>query len=234
MNPYNHKYYESAGRGQNALRRLARRLDLTPVARGLARALKEAPSGARVLDVGCGAGALLQVMARLNPGAHAVGVDLGLPPQAGDGTSFLRGRAEALPFRAGEFGVVACTHVLEHSREPYAIAAELTRVCAPGGWVYLETPSARAATLPFGTFWDDATHVRPYTPAALAQILEAQGLLLATRGHKYSLVAALLGLPYMLIGSLLGDPRARALWPVYTLGFNAFALARKPRPGDSP
>lgn len=230
MTQYDRPYFEAAARPQNLLRRLARRLNLTPMVPALARAVRQAPAGTQVLDVGCGLGALLELFHRLNPQLPAIGIDLGAPPQRAAASPFLRGRAEKLPFRAGQFGLLSCAHVLEHSRDPYAIVAEIARVCAPRGLVYLETPSGRAASFPFGTFWDDATHVRPYSPAALAQMLEAQGLTVVARGHKYSWAAAVFGLPYMVLGTLLGDARARWLWPTYAFGLNAYALAVRPAP----
>jgi 2-polyprenyl-3-methyl-5-hydroxy-6-metoxy-1,4-benzoquinol methylase len=229
MTQYSESYYAVAARKPNRLRRLARSLNLTPLVPGFGALVTAAPPGSRALDVGCGVGDLLEALERLNPRLQAVGIDLGTPPRA-SAAAFLRGHAERLPLRSGEFRIVSCSHVLEHSRDAYAIVAELARVCMAGGAVYLETPSGRAASLPFGTFWDDATHVRPYSPQALSQLLEAHGLTVTARGHKYSWVAALFGLPYMIVGTLLGDARARWLWPTYTFGLNAYALAVKPMP----
>jgi ubiquinone/menaquinone biosynthesis C-methylase UbiE len=225
MSRYSEPYYDIAARKPNLLRRLARVLNLTPVVRELAAFIRRTPARSRVLDVGCGTGALLELFGRLNPALETIGIDIGTPPQIPGGAIFLRARAERLPFEGAAFSLVSCAHVLEHSQDPYRIVAELARVCAAGGAVYLETPSGRAASLPFGTFWDDATHVRPYSPQALAQLLEAHGLKVIARGHKYSWVAAIFGLPYLLVGTLLGDARARWLWPTYTFGLNAYALA---------
>jgi SAM-dependent methyltransferase len=48
--------------------------------------------------------------------------------------------ADALPFEDEAFDCVICTEVLEHCPDPWAAAAEITRVLRPGGWLFLSTP----------------------------------------------------------------------------------------------
>lgn len=89
-------------------------------------------TGLRVLDVGCGNKPYLPFLA-----AHA-GTYLGV--DAVDGPRVNRvGVAENLPFGDGEFDVVICTQVLEHVDDPAQALAEIYRVLAPGGVVFLST-----------------------------------------------------------------------------------------------
>lgn len=48
----------------------------------------------------------------------------------------------ALPFADGSVDVVIADYVFEHVQEPAALAAELTRILAPGGWICARTPNA--------------------------------------------------------------------------------------------
>ena len=96
------------------------------------------PAGARVLDVGCGAGQTLIAAAAGNP---AVGVDVDLEALAlgrtltGD-VGFARATGEALPFRAGRFDLVICRVALPFMHVPTALA-EMRRVLRPGGFLWL-------------------------------------------------------------------------------------------------
>jgi 2-polyprenyl-3-methyl-5-hydroxy-6-metoxy-1,4-benzoquinol methylase len=99
-------------------------------------------SGARVLDVGCGAG---QVVARLTEaGFEAHGVDVSEPNIARarkfvDRCQIYDGRH--LPFTNNHFASVGALNVLEHVEEPEAFIAELVRVVEPGGRLVISSPN---------------------------------------------------------------------------------------------
>lgn len=106
-------------------------------------------AGQRVLDVGCGPGALVRHLAR--QGCLAVGVDAdpamvaraeelaaGLP-----GAEFRQGSVLALPFADGEFDLVTATNVIFLLPEPAAGLREMARVCTSGGRVAMLNPAAR-------------------------------------------------------------------------------------------
>jgi SAM-dependent methyltransferase len=90
----------------------------------------------RVLDVGTGEGQLARAVA--GAGAQVVGLDparaqLRVALQRGDGPSYVRGEAGALPFPTGSFdGALACL-VFEHIDDGRAAIAEVARVLCPGG-----------------------------------------------------------------------------------------------------
>lgn len=91
------------------------------------------PRDARVLDLGCGDGALL---ARLGP--RAIGVDLSRPELAlarARATAVVEARAQALPFARGAFDIVACHLAWMLFEHPERVVGELARVLAPGGSV---------------------------------------------------------------------------------------------------
>lgn len=104
--------------------------------------LKPSRPGARVLDIGCGVG---QVVDRLTKaGFEAHGVDVSEPNiakarQHSDRCQLYDGRR--LPFADGHFASVGALNVLEHVDEPEAFIAELVRVVEPGGKITLSSPN---------------------------------------------------------------------------------------------
>jgi 2-polyprenyl-3-methyl-5-hydroxy-6-metoxy-1,4-benzoquinol methylase len=107
------------------------------------RSLAAPAAGDSVLEVGCGGGHVLERFA----GCTRVGVDLSAAMlerarrRLGDEVRFFRAAAEDLPFAAASFDVVVCTEVLEHTRDPRRVVAELMRVAAPDGRVVVSIPN---------------------------------------------------------------------------------------------
>lgn len=98
--------------------------------------------GARLLDVGCGAGQLALIAARA--GAKVTGCDIATnwledarQRAAAEGLSadFKEGDAEALPFADGQFDAVVSLIGAMFAPRPELVAAELTRVCRRGGMI---------------------------------------------------------------------------------------------------
>ncbi len=130
-----------------------------------------------VLDIGCFGWRLAEVCAL--HGHSLIGLDRAEPPgrPANAGFAAMSGPQLHLDDDAGHLTVAS--HVLEHIDQPVAFFAELVRVTAPGGLIWIEAPSELSA-MPrasddasdqaFISFWDDPTHVRPWTPAALYRL----------------------------------------------------------------
>ena len=99
--------------------------------------------GDRLLEVGCGAGHVLDRF----PAADRTGVDLssgmlGRARRRLQGNArLLQSRAEQLPFSDGAFDVVLCTEVLEHTLDPAEVLRELLRVGRPGARVVVSIPN---------------------------------------------------------------------------------------------
>ena len=96
--------------------------------------------GTLLLDVGCGAGQLALIAARA--GANVVGCDIAAnwlekarARAAAEGLEiiFEEGDAESLPYVDAQFDVVTSLLGAMFAPRPDMVAAELTRVCRPGG-----------------------------------------------------------------------------------------------------
>src|SRR3546814_20784418 len=89
--------------------------------------------GATALDVGCGTGYLLHVLAGRRPEMKLTGVDFIIDSETrkrAEGISFHEANIERLPFPDKSFDTVICTHVLEHILDFRGALAELRRVAA--------------------------------------------------------------------------------------------------------
>ena len=66
----------------------------------------------------------------------AIGIDM-LP---GDGVDLVLDLEEPLPAKLGTFEHVECWSVLEHSKRPWKMAANITRLMAHGGTLHISAP----------------------------------------------------------------------------------------------
>jgi SAM-dependent methyltransferase len=104
---------------------------------------RHATAGARVLDVGCGRGGVMELLWR--DVALAAGVDADLASLRTHRAAFPRACAwaEALPFAPESFTLVIGLWLLEHLARPEAVLREIHRVLRPGGHFLFLTPNAR-------------------------------------------------------------------------------------------
>jgi len=104
--------------------------------------LRPAQSSARVLDIGCGAGQVVDQLTQA--GFEAWGVDVSEPNIARASRFSQRCQlynGSRLPFPDRHFASVGALNVLEHVDAPEAFITELVRVTEPGGRVVLSSPN---------------------------------------------------------------------------------------------
>lgn len=134
-------------------------------------------AGATVVDCGCYGWRLVEHCRLV--GAQLIGVDQAEPPEIPSGVKFARILGHAIDLGDDVADVVVASHILEHLQEPIAFMRELIRITKPGGLVWVEAPSelaemAASSNDPedhsFQSFWDDPTHVRPWSPGAMYRL----------------------------------------------------------------
>jgi SAM-dependent methyltransferase len=229
MNDYGN-FYHSSARRQYTLKVWLRDLFATwkqPAA--LAALLDGLPKGARVLDVGSGQGSLPEKLAAYRPDLEIVAFDLA-PAGQGRGYAWVAGDACKLPFQDGGFRLVMCRHVIEHIPDAMRMVHELERVLAPGGQLYLECPDVRSAMswAPLN-FWEDPTHLRPYTRTGLKRVIELGGLVPVKAGRVRDWRLVLLGVFYLPVALVARDPFFRRHWLANLFGIFIYGVAAKPK-----
>jgi 2-polyprenyl-6-hydroxyphenyl methylase/3-demethylubiquinone-9 3-methyltransferase len=118
--------------------------DIAQRKKALQAALSHIPSGAAVLDAGCGNGEFSAFLTGL--GYHVVSIDISaiatkharqnLPQGVFSVTSL----EDGIPFPDSSFAAVWSSEVLEHLFDVHTALSEINRVLQPGGTLVLTTP----------------------------------------------------------------------------------------------
>jgi SAM-dependent methyltransferase len=201
--------------------------------------MRNLPDRGRVLEIGCGRGDNCSALRHLHPNLEIHGLDLLDASQVPGDVQYLQHDLALLPlpYPAGSFSAILMIHVLEHLQQPLKLCAELQRLLATEGQLYIEAPNytsvfapsfgwARRQHYPFN-FYDDLEHHRPYTKQALFEFIESCGLQVQKVGNTRNWMRFpldLVAFPYALA---IGDrPQAvRRFWNLY--GWCIFGTGRK-------
>ncbi len=126
----------------------------------------------KLLDLGSGRGEFLHGFAR--QGFDAMGVDRSRPSVPKFSEPVVVGDYErtGLPFADGEFSVLFSKSVFEHIVDISSLLKECHRVLAPAGRMIALVPDWTAQ---WRHFYDDWTHVRPFTLNGLRECVECHG-----------------------------------------------------------
>jgi SAM-dependent methyltransferase len=142
----------------------------------------------RILDAGCGTGALLDRLQSW-PGVELYGLDysgqaLAYTRQRGH-HHLIQGDLTRLPFPDGTFDVVTALDVVEHIREDEGALREVNRILRPGGVLLVSVPAYRFLWGPHDTALQ---HFRRYTRREMATLMRRAGF----RVSKLTYLLALL------------------------------------------
>jgi 2-polyprenyl-3-methyl-5-hydroxy-6-metoxy-1,4-benzoquinol methylase len=149
----------------------------------------------RIVDVGAGLGYFVDHVRRHRPGWEVSGYELS--PRAvehahtvlGLGDAVHQGAVEDADLAPGSVDIITLWDVLEHLPEPLPLLRHLRSLLRPGGFVFVQTPSAnfqltRAWTevivrdrgvIPGRQYLAPADHVNLYTRATLRRLVEQAG-----------------------------------------------------------
>ena len=145
---------------------------LTPKQKAAELAKVGTTNAVRILDVGCGTGANLEMLSQFG---QAEGVDVSddaLEFCRSKGLTVQNGLAEKLPFDDGSFDVTTALDVVEHLDDDIAGLKEMFRVTKNGGYSLIFVPA-------FMWLWgvqDDISHHRiRYTKSQIIERLKEAG-----------------------------------------------------------
>jgi SAM-dependent methyltransferase len=158
--------WSSSARYAREIEALLRRLDL--------------PSGADLLDVGCGTGTATQFASRC--GLRVVGLDRpALWEVRCSVRPIVRADAVRLPFRCASFDGALLFHVLAHLFAPEICLSEIRRVLRGAGRIAISTPNAeylatlKATCTAPSCYVPDPTVYRHFTAAQVKTLLSTSG-----------------------------------------------------------
>jgi SAM-dependent methyltransferase len=197
------------------------------------------PSGARILDIGCGNNSP-STTKRWFPGCHYSGADIqqynlnegdnaamdSFYPLSIDGSGYA-----AIP--GGNFDLIILHHVIEHMTAPVETLSTICSKLKPGGYIWIAFPSLRSLSLPsaVGTlqFCDDPTHVYIPDIREVSNILLRNEVIVLHAGRSRDTIRWLIGmvvLPWAMLKRLFtGKMSAKGLW--YILGFEDHVLGQR-------
>jgi 2-polyprenyl-3-methyl-5-hydroxy-6-metoxy-1,4-benzoquinol methylase len=151
----------------------------------------------RILDLGCGSGAVGRKLLEVGKAASVVGAEL-FPDAAAIAAEHYEqvhtGDIESMELPYGpEFDYVICGDILEHLKDPYSVVNRIYQFIKPGGSFICSVPNVRywkvLADLAFRGRWQytdagimDRTHLRFFTRRSCFQMIQDGGFVVERWG----------------------------------------------------
>ncbi len=142
----------------------------------------------RVLDLGCGHGSF----SHEGYSARVIGMD----QYVADAATFKRrmatgrihymlGNGEQIPLESASLDLVVCNHIFEHVYEPQRVAAEISRVLKPTGFLFATIPDGYSFSDGLYRWWaKGGGHVQRYTFRSFQQTIESGTNLQLLHSHR--------------------------------------------------
>lgn len=135
----------------------------------------------RFLDVGCGAGTLLDIAKELKWEATGVEVSKAIAEHLNKrGLNVFAGTLEEGNFPDDHFDAITCTEVIEHVPNPKEFLTEISRILSPNGILWMTTPHGGGFSGKLmGIKWDSAIappeHLNIFSMKSMKICLEEAG-----------------------------------------------------------
>ena len=175
-------------------------------------------SGLRVLDVGCGPGALTAELVARTGAGNVAAVDPSAPFVAAaaaryPGVDVRQASAEQLPFEDDAFDVALAQLVVHFMTDPVRGIAEMARVVRPGGVVAACVWDHAGSNGPLSSFWEAARSMDP-------SVADESHLPGVREGHLASLFgeAGLHGIESSVLSADLEHSSFDSWWQPFTEG----------------
>ncbi|HEU4593747.1 MAG TPA: class I SAM-dependent methyltransferase [Pyrinomonadaceae bacterium] len=134
----------------------------------------------RLLDVGCGAGSLLEAARRA--GWDAEGTEVSRPAVEhvrAEGFEVFHGELAEANYPEAHFDVVTASEIIEHVPEPLPMLREIARILRPGGLFWATTPHGRGLSARvLGIRWSTVSppeHLQLFTLGGVRGLLREAG-----------------------------------------------------------
>ena len=172
------------------------------------------PQPARVLEIGCGTGGNLRMLAQFGH-VDAAEMDeyaIATARAQGSGADVRRGwLPEAIPFEpAGQYDVICLFDVLEHIEDDQSALRALSSLLSPSGRVLVTVPAYQWL---FGAHDRAHHHFRRYTTRRLRSIARSAGFEVCRSGYFNTLLFPVLAARRLLARAGLGDSEDDARMP---------------------
>lgn len=133
-----------------------------------------------IVEIGCGSGSALSYIKHFfNKEAKFYGIDLDKNSFLPEWVNFFNADIDndLLPLPDNSVDTVISIFVLEHLHNPQNLIKEAYRILRNGGTLYLVTENYSSVFIPFHrfNFYQDFTHIRPWTKTSLTNIVKVYG-----------------------------------------------------------
>jgi ubiquinone/menaquinone biosynthesis C-methylase UbiE len=172
-------------------------------------ALAELKAGAKVLELGCGAGQFIREIKKIRPELNCYGCDISqhaiaIAKQANDGVHYDLSTENRSVYDDNFFDAVVIYDVLEHVENPNLILLEINRVLKSGGVFYSFVPCEGDQL----SFWNllhklglkrqltkmYAGHINKFSRQSLVSLVESHGFAVKRIRYSEQILGQLLGL----------------------------------------